>query len=298
VWDHYRPTGVPFPALALFLGGIIALLSLRQLLAAWENDALRQLELELTAGLVNARNELERRVDARTRELQQANLALAAEIREHERAEAELRAALGEKEVLLKEVHHRVKNNLQIVNSLFSLQGEAAKDPALTDALLDGQSRIRAMSLIHEKLYASPDLARLDFGDYLRVLVAHLYRIYRPHAAPVTLDLDLPALWVSVDIAVPCGLIVNELVANALKHAFPGGRSGALVVRLTPPEAGMLRLTVADDGVGMPEGFNLKQPGSLGLQLAVMLTKQIDGRIEMQQGEGTRFEIAFPTQLS
>lgn len=298
VWDHYRPTGVPFPALAVFLGGIITLLSLRQLLAAWENDALRQSERELTDGLLRARAELEQRVEERTRELQRANMALEAEIGEHERAEAELRAALKEKEVLLKEVHHRVKNNLQIVTSLFSLQSQAAKDLALTEALLDGQSRIKAMSLIHEKLYASPDLARLDFGDYLRVLVAHLYRSYRPHAAPITLNLDAPALSMSVDVAVPCGLIVNELVANALKHAFPEGRSGEVTVRLAQAGGGRLRLTVADNGVGMPDEFQLEQTSSLGLQLAVMLAKQIEGTIEMKRDPGTRFDITFPAPVS
>lgn len=298
VWDHFRPTGVPFPALVVFLGGIIGLLSVRQLLAAQENDALRQSERELTADLLRARNELEARVAERTRELRKVNAALEAEIVEHERAEALLRALLREKEVLLKEVHHRVKNNLQIVNSLFSLQGQAASDAMLTAALLDGQARIKTMSLIHEKLYASPDLARLDFGDYLRALVTHLYRIYRPNAAPIALELDVPATWISVELAVPCGLIVNELVANALKHAFPHGSSGSVRVMLAQVGEGQLRLTVADDGIGMPEGFDLAQSHSLGLQLATMLAKQIDGTIALERGQGTRFEITFPGQVA
>jgi two-component sensor histidine kinase len=298
VWDHFRPTGVPFPVLVLFLGGIIGLLSARQLLAARENDTLRRSERALNAQLLAARNELEARVEARTRELLRANAALEVEIAEHERAEAELRASLAEKGVLLKEVHHRVKNNLQIVHSLFSLQSQKTRDSALIDALLDGQARIKAMALIHEKLYASPDLARLDFGDYLRVLVAHLYRIYRPHAAPVTLDLDAPMIWMNVDTAVACGLVVNELVANALKHAFPAGRSGTVALKLAPVEANRLRLTVEDNGVGLPDGFDLQQTDSLGLQLVVMLTKQLDGTIELKRDRGTRFDITFPIPVS
>jgi two-component sensor histidine kinase len=298
IWDHYRPTGLPFPVLVLFLGGIILLLSVRQILAALENDALRQSEWELTAGLLQARDELEARVNARTRELKQANAALEAEVAEHERAETRLQASIDEKEVLLKEVHHRVKNNLQIVNSLLSLQAQTAADPALASALVDGQARIKAMALIHEKLYASPDLARLDFGDYLRVLVAHLYRIYRPHAAPIFLEVDAPATWISVDIAVPCGLIVNELVANALKHAYPDGHSGKVRVQLVPAGEEHLRLTVEDEGVGMPGEIDLAQANSLGLQLAVMLTRQINGTIKLTRAPGTRFDIAFPVPTS
>jgi two-component sensor histidine kinase len=128
--------------------------------------------------------------------------------------------------------------------------------------------------------------------------VAHLYRSYRPHAAPVALALDVPPIWMSVDIAVPCGLIVNELVANALKHAFPEGRSGEVRVGLAHSGDGMLRLTVADDGVGMPEKLQLEQSDSLGLQLAVMLAKQIEGTIEMRREGGTRFDITFPAPVS
>ncbi len=292
-WDHFYPTGVEFPVLVITLGSIVLLLGARQFLAIVENNALREAQQELNERLLSARDELEARVQERTQELVRANAALEAEVGQHELAEAQLRVSLKEKEVLLKEVHHRVKNNLQVVYSLFSLQAYTAGSRSAAEILRDGQSRIRAMSLIHEKLYASPDLTAIELGDYLRSLVGHLFRTYQANPAAVLLRMDVVEAWLSIDTAVPCGLIVNELVANALSHAFPDGREGLLAVELTKAGDGRLHLSVSDNGVGLPTHLDILQAKSLGLQLAVILVRQIDGELAVDRSGGTSFYITF-----
>ncbi len=293
-WDHFHPTGIDFPVLVIVLAGIVVLLAARQFMAVLENDTLQKNQRELNERLLRAQAELEARVDERTEALREANAALAAEVSQHERAEAQLRASLREKEALVREVHHRVKNNLQVVYSLFSLQSYMSEGHSVADVLLEGQSRVKAMSLIHEMLYASPDLARIDFANYLRTLSRHLYNTYRPDDSEIGLQVQAIEMWLDLDVAVPCGLIVNELLSNALKHAFRDRVSGAIGVELAQAGDTDVRLTVADDGIGLPPELDWRYPTTLGLQLALMLTRQLGGRLEVDCAGGTRFDITFP----
>jgi two-component sensor histidine kinase len=168
---------------------------------------------------------------------------------------------------------------------------------ALPEVLADGRARIKAMALIHEKLYTSPDLARVDLADYLGSLTRYLFNVYKTNSDGVSLLLDVTQAWLDVDRAVPCGLIVNELVSNALKYAFADGRKGFICVRLADSGEGRLRISVIDNGVGFPPDFDFRRARSLGLQLAVRLTRQINGEIELASGEGTSFHITFARQV-
>jgi PAS domain S-box-containing protein len=208
-------------------------------------------------------------------------------------ADERLRASLLEKEVLLKEIHHRVKNNLQVVSSLLNLQSRGMTDPALLDLLRDSQNRIKTMALVHEKLYRSPDLARIDFAEYARSLAGQLLRTYAAHAEMVALRVEADDCWLDVDTAVPCGLILNVLVSNALKHAFSEGRAGRLDVTVRQAGAGRVTLRVDDDGAGFPPGVDFRQSPSLGLQLVNTLVDQIGGTLQLESGAGTHIVIEF-----
>src|SRR5680860_477298 len=233
------------------------------------------------------------------RELQVIKVAssLAGIVIERARAEEQMRASLAEKEVLLKEIHHRVKNNMQVISSMLNLQMGRIQNPRTREMFRDAQNRIKSMGLIHERLYQQHTLARVEFADYLRQLVGHLLRSYRTGA--VTLDLKADDVSLDIDSAVPCGLIVNELVTNALKHAFANGRAGVLTVTLRAADAGAeddrARLMIADDGPGIPAGFDLRTATSLGLQLVVDLTEQIGGSIEWKSANGARWTLSVPT---
>lgn len=239
--------------------------------------------------------DLEKRVAARTAELAQANDSLQTEIAERERAQAQISASLHEKELLLKEIHHRVKNNLQVIASLLSLQAGGAQDPAAREMLRESQNRVRSMALIHEELYRGGDLARVAFSRYLSGLTAQLVRTYRTvsHSAELVLEVD-DDVAVDLDRAIPCGLIVNELVTNALKYAFTNGRPGRLLVSLTRYPGNLLRLTVADDGPGLPAGLDWRNTETLGLQLVTTLAEQLGGTVTLDQSEGAAFSIIFP----
>jgi len=215
------------------------------------------------------------------------------DITERKQAEERLRNSLHEKEVLLKEIHHRVKNNLQVISSLVSLQADGLKDPRLRDLFRDMRDRIRSMALVHEKLYQSESLAHVEFSDYAGSLLNHLWRTHGTSAAHVRLALKLERLPLSVEIAVPCGLILNELAANALKHAFAGRPVGEVTAALHADPDGRVHLCVRDDGVGLPPGMDWRHTRSLGLQLVQMLTSQINGAVEVRSGAGTEFEITF-----
>jgi two-component sensor histidine kinase len=200
---------------------------------------------------------------------------------------------LVEKEVLLKEVHHRVKNNLQVISSLVSLQADGSKDETVRDVLRDVTYRVRSMALVHEKLYQSADLARVDFAEYARSLLSYLWRAHGAAAANIRLTLNLSPVLLPVDTAVPCGLILNELVGNALKHAFRGRNEGEVTMSLHGTADGRICLCVRDNGVGLPAGFDWRQVPSLGLRLVQMLSKQLGASVEVSGEDGTRFEIVF-----
>ncbi len=215
------------------------------------------------------------------------------DITERKQAEEQLKESLHEKEVLLKEIHHRVKNNLQIISSLLNLQAKSITDSQVLGLLRDSQNRVKSMALVHEKLYRSSDLARIDFAEYVQSLTAQLFRSYAHGSGAVELQTHIEGLWLDVDTAVPCGLIINELVSNALKHAFSNGRAGQICVELVRNKTEQLTLRVSDDGAGFPADVDYRNTTSLGLQLVNTLADQIGGTVELERRQGTVFKIAF-----
>lgn len=219
-------------------------------------------------------------------------VCVASNISRQKEAETQLVASLTEKELLLKEVHHRVKNNLQVISSLLNLQARELHDPDTVRLFQESQGRIRSMALIHEQLYRSSDLARIDFAAYVRDLIRHLERGLGGDAAPIRFQLDILPLPLSLDLAIPCGMIVNELVCNAEKHAFPDGQPGEIRVAFGRDSDGYF-LTVADNGVGIRNGPATNEPSSLGLKVVEALTRQIRGELDVHHDQGTRFTIRF-----
>ncbi|MBK8027563.1 MAG: PAS domain S-box protein [Chloroflexi bacterium] len=217
---------------------------------------------------------------------------VARDITERVHAEEQLRDSLQEKEVLLKEVHHRVKNNLQIIASLLRLQSGNTDDPRTIAQFQDSQNRIRSMALIHERLYRSTDLSTIDFGPYLRDLTGHLMQSYRDQANRIRLRVEVDKTQLDIDTAISCGLLINELVSNALKHAFPEGRPGTIGVQMRSTEGNRHELVVWDDGVGMPE--QKSKPNTLGLQLVSSLARQLRGTVEFSAEGGTQIIVSFP----
>jgi two-component sensor histidine kinase len=196
-------------------------------------------------------------------------------------------------DALLKEVHHRVKNNLQVIASLLNLQSRQVRDAHTAEMFKETQNRIQSMALIHERLYHSNDATRLDFESYLRTLMAYLFAAYSTGNVAITLKLNVDRITFGVDTAIPCGLIVHELVANALKHAFPSKKPGEIHLDLRAGDNGRYTLRVRDNGDGFPTDVDFRHVESLGLKLVTMLTQQLDGVIELQRGGGTTFIITF-----
>lgn len=237
-----------------------------------------------------------REAEARAEELSEINKELAEEISRRQKAEAVIRTSLQEKEVLLKEIHHRVKNNLQIISSLLNLQSGYIDDERTLQMFVESQGRIQSMALIHEKLYQSEDLARVDFADYIDSLVSFLMRSYS--TGSVGISLDVAPVFLSLDTSIPCGLIVSELVSNAFKYAFPEGRSGEIYVHLKSIDDEHYELAVGDTGIGFPEDVDFRETESLGLQLVTTLSDQLDGEIELDRSKGTEFRIRFRVHKS
>jgi two-component sensor histidine kinase len=218
---------------------------------------------------------------------------MAAEIEDRKAAELELENAVAEKDTLLREIHHRVKTNLQVVTGLLELQQVNTSDTESVDILRDSRNRVRIMSLIHEELYRSKDLSRIRFDVFLNRLIIDLHALYTREDKPVSIIKDLDPLYLVMDTAIPCGLIVNELVSNSLRHAFPGGRKGEIKVTFKQLEDEDFLLEVSDNGIGIPEGFDINQKGTLGLQLVTSIAGQLGARIQQGEGEGTSFTLRF-----
>ncbi|MBF0328569.1 MAG: transporter substrate-binding domain-containing protein [Nitrospirae bacterium] len=218
--------------------------------------------------------------------------ATARDITELRQAEEQIQRSLKEKEVLLKEIHHRVKNNMQVIYSLLSLQAKGIDDEAVRAKFEESRSRVLSMSLVHDKLYRSEDLAHIDFKDYLQSLVKSIADTYKRH--DVTFFIDMEPILLDVNVGVPCGLIVNELVSNSLKYAFPQNINGNVKVGIKKSGKENYILFIEDNGIGFPADIDFRNTLSLGMQLVNGLTRQIGGKIELSRTEGTSFAICFP----
>ncbi len=207
--------------------------------------------------------------------------------------ESELQVSLKEKEVLLKEVHHRVKNNMQVISSILNLQSSYIKDEAAVEMMKESQDRIKSMAFVHESLYQGKNFSHVKFSEYVKNLVSNLFHSYGINKKGLKLNFDLDEVFLNLDTSIPCGLIINELISNALKYAFTDREKGELTVTLKKIENGKIRLTIADDGRGFPEDIDWKNTESLGMQLVVTLAGQIRGDIQMETKKGTTFTITF-----
>ncbi|MDQ7054265.1 MAG: histidine kinase dimerization/phosphoacceptor domain -containing protein [candidate division KSB1 bacterium] len=225
-------------------------------------------------------------------------IGVALDITLQKQAETEIKKSLHEKEILLKEIHHRVKNNMQIISSMLTLQARSVQDHTLIHIIKESQNRIKSLALVHEKLYLSRDFAHLNFAEYVRQLAGTLMRSHETIPSRVQLHLDLQPLFLDLDYAIPCGLIVNELLTNALKYAFPREQkpTGCIKVKLYRNK-NTVHLEIQDDGIGLPADFNAAEIQGLGLQLVRSLINQIDGKMHIEHRHaGARFQIVFQTR--
>jgi PAS domain S-box-containing protein len=218
------------------------------------------------------------------------------DITDRKKAEEGIHASLREKEILLRELHHRVKNNMQVISGLLDLQARSSGNPELIEMLNKSQSRIRSMALVHEQLYASRDLARIDLVGYVRALSQELFQAHK--IDPRIIDLIVPTdgdVYVDINKAIPCGLILNELISNALKHAFPGDGPGELRIVIHETKNKEIEIVVRDNGLGLPDDIDIDQPRSMGLYLVNgLVKKQLEGQMEVRRDNGTEFRIMFP----
>jgi PAS domain S-box-containing protein len=236
-------------------------------------------------------------------ELSMANLVLdgriigrvgvARDITDRRHAEEQIRASLQEKEVLLKEIHHRVKNNLQIISSLLNLQSKYISDPKALQMFVDSQSRVKSMALIHEILFRSRDVAKIDFAEYIKNISVQIFRSYGAYSTNISLETNVKNIMLDVDTAIPCGLIVTELVSNSLKYAFSETGEGSIYIEFSNDSTDTLRLIVSDNGSGFPEDIDFQNSASLGLKLVVALAHQLSGTVELDRSCGTTFKITF-----
>jgi two-component sensor histidine kinase/CheY-like chemotaxis protein/ligand-binding sensor protein len=213
---------------------------------------------------------------------------------EHKRAEEEIRASLKEQGVLLQEVHHRVKNNMQLISSLFSLQSRHIKDKQAFEIFKSGQNRVRSMAIIHERFYQSTDFARVDFAEYVQSLTSHLLSSYGINPDVIKLYINIKDAFLDLNTAIPCGLIINELLSNSLKHAFPDDKKGEINIAMRSLKGNEIELIVTDNGVGLPRKVDFRDTETLGLHLAKILAKdQLHGDIKLDRTKGTSFHIKF-----
>lgn len=207
--------------------------------------------------------------------------------------ENQIAASLREKEFLLKEIHHRVKNNLQVISSLLSMQADKATDQNVIDSLTDSQNRVKSIALVHEKLYQSKSLDQIEYGDYLNKIVNHLFDTYNVPLSRIACIVHAENIFVDINQAVPCSLIINEMLTNSLKYAFPDGAKGEIAIDFTTDGKNYM-LRYHDNGTGIPEEISFERTESLGMKLIYGLTQQLNGTVELKRGEGTTFVVTFP----
>ncbi len=221
------------------------------------------------------------------------SIHIAHNITQRKEMEDQLKKTLKEKEMLIKEIHHRVKNNLTIISSLLSLQSRYIQDENALEMFRKSQNRAKSMALIHEKLYASQDLKRINFKEYMESLASDLYHTYTEDIRLIKLIMDLDDIMLDVETSIPLGLILNELLTNSLRHAFPDGKSGEIHIELHSTEEDEFKLIISDNGIGFPENLDFKNTESLGMRLVNNLTEQISGEIELDRTVETKFIITF-----
>jgi two-component sensor histidine kinase len=251
-------------------------------------------------------DELETRVKDRTREFEKTNEQLKKEIAGRQKIEDALRLSegrikrsLSEKEVLLKEVHHRVKNNMQMIQSLLNLQAAEIGVPLFKEALAESNNRIKCMALIHEALYRSDDIGRLNLESYIKQLVTYLHKVYSRDKNIVMPRFQVDEIELDMDMSITCGLILNELATNAFKYAFNRSQKGSVEIQLQKNGKNHVELVVRDDGIGLPDTIDIDQSSSLGLKIVSMLARdQLQGTIHIHRGNGTAFHIRFPLSLT
>ncbi len=219
------------------------------------------------------------------------------DVTERKQTEQQIKESLQEKEVLLQEIHHRVKNNLQVISSLLDLQSQHIKEPTLLERFRESRNRVKSMALVHENLYQSKNFARVNFTQYIQTLIGDLFQVYGVNPDQIALEQELDEVTLSIDIAIPCGLIINELVSNSLKHAFPNQAQGTLYIALLCDQDKYYTLTIGDNGRGFPLNWDIKTVDSLGLQLVKILSEQLDGTLQVNSHSGTEFCLKFSESI-
>ncbi len=219
---------------------------------------------------------------------------IAKDITERKKAEGRIKASLEEKEVLLREIHHRVKNNMQVISSLLRLQSRKIEDDKSINIFRECQNRVESMALIHMQLYQSESLANIDFAEYVKELMQNLITSYDIDPGKIALTIDVEKISLGIELAIPCALLINEMISNCLKHAFGEGASGQIKISMQLSEIDQIELTISDNGVGIPEDLDFRKTESLGMQLIISLAEnQLQGEIELNKDEGTEFRIRF-----
>jgi PAS domain S-box-containing protein len=215
------------------------------------------------------------------------------DITDSKKMENQIVASLKEKDLLLKEIHHRVKNNLQIIISLLNLQSGYIKDEETLKAVREGQNRVRSMALVHEKFYQSEELGEIDFKEYTDKLCHFLKQSYASQDAPITILVEASGIGFDMDTAMPCGLLITEIVSNSLKYGFPGNRSGEINIEFSKVADKKVLMMISDNGIGLPDDFDIEKSESLGMQLIIALTSQLDGELKFSGENGTKFSVTF-----
>jgi PAS domain S-box-containing protein len=224
------------------------------------------------------------------------HLSSGEDITDRKEAELQIEKDLEEKVILLQEIHHRVKNNLQVIISLLNLQSQQITDKKMLKLFQESKNRIYSMALVHEKLYGSKDLSKIDFKDYVSSMLKGLFKVYEI-TGKISLDIKIKDVNLDIDTAISCGLILNELVSNALKHAFPDNREGKISITFKSLTDSSYDLIVQDNGIGLPAHLNFEQTETLGLRLVRILSQQIGGTVLVERSDGTTFRINFQTPL-